>query len=153
MTKNVILMIGREPGSTDDLVRDLEWTCQIRVQTIEKIGDAIALGGLDGFAVILVWSDGSGDCEELIVLLSSLSTTKRTAPVVVLSAFYDEGEAMTCFRMGVTDYLSLHDHREVVPTIVEKLIAGRFDAPEIQTSEPPLRGWNFALSRAALKRS
>jgi hypothetical protein len=39
----------------------------------------------------------------------------------VVSETYDVDEALVMFRLGVTDYLSLSDHRDSVPRLVSAL--------------------------------
>ena len=48
--------------------------------------------------------------------------------MVAVADRYDEAEALTLFRMGVADYLSLSDHRDAIPAVVGYLVSARVRA-------------------------
>jgi hypothetical protein len=50
------------------------------------------------------------------------SLAQTSVPLVVVRDVYDEAEALTAFRMGVSEYLGLREHRGRVVAIVAELL-------------------------------
>ena len=72
-------------------------------------------------------------------LLWLCSTARKAIPLIALSAVYDETEALTLFRMGVTDYLSLKEHREAIPAVIRSLVRPIDSALENNASDQSAR--------------
>lgn len=60
------------------------------------------------------------------------SKASHLAPLVVLSDHYDEAEATTFFRMGVTDYLGVSDHADRLAGLVAVLLGPGGDADDAE---------------------
>src|SRR5689334_4879425 len=111
MTEKAILFICHDLHLADRIARDLGPWAKSRVWNMETVDDAVALGDLGEFALILLHLDGSDDLGQVDALLWSCSTARSPVPVITLKAVYDVHEALTYFQMGVTEYLSLTEHR------------------------------------------
>jgi DNA-binding response OmpR family regulator len=53
------------------------------------------------------------------------STSRRSSPIVALSDRYDEDSAVTLFRMGVTEYLGVEEHRDRIADVIAGLTSRR----------------------------
>ena len=126
------------------LASELERGCQTPVKRVATFDDRGVAGEVDRFALVLFCLDHRVDWDALAEVLRRCSTSRT--PVVAVSGRYDEAQALTCFRMGVTDYLSLSDHRDVIPAVDGTMIAER--GAEVQDRR--VRGGKTSRSRPAL---
>ncbi len=122
MTDQAILVVCQEPDLARSLCQNLEKTCGIGVSLFASVSEVMTFRALDGFALALVCLNGHGDLKQLGDLLLKCSRAGRALPVIIVSDVYDEAEGLTCFQMGVTDYLSWQDHREALADLVGRLI-------------------------------
>lgn len=151
MTENVLLLICRDPDRAEPIARDLERACDRRVEWAATPEGWDVTGELDRCALVFFWLDRADDCESLGAVLQTGATSRRPVPVVAVAERYDERQALTCFRLGVTDYLSLKDHREALPAVIGKLIAGQADVASANPQERPVRGLKALRSHPVLK--
>ena len=139
MTEKTVLFICHEPVVAERLARDLQGSGETLVRCVAAVEHATSFGGLDEFGLILFYLGGSDDRDRVDELLWVRSTARRPVPVVALSDRYDETEALTFFRMGVSDYLSLIDHRELLPSVVDRLFSPAPRLGESRRSAQPVR--------------
>jgi len=150
MTEKVILLIGGEADRAGPIARELERACDRRVEWVAVHDGVCRPGGTDGCALVLFWLERPDDYDPLVETLWRCSTSPTPVPLVALSQRYDEAQALACFRIGVTDYLSLADHLDVLPDVVGTLLAGQADDPSEDPPGRPVRGGKVPRTRPAL---
>ncbi|MCA1686283.1 MAG: hypothetical protein LC745_09950 [Planctomycetia bacterium] len=119
MTEKAVLFLCRVPDLTAAVRQELQKLGKTRLDCFESIDRALKDSEPEDYSLILIhWnrSEGRNPVDELLWLGS---TARRRIPIIVLSDHYDQADALTFFRIGVTDYLSLHDHRTSLGAIVE----------------------------------
>jgi hypothetical protein len=148
MTEKAILFICHDLDLADRIARDLGPWAKGRIWSVATVDDAVALGDLGEFALILLYLDGSDDLGQVDALLWSSSTARAPVPVIALRAVYDVNEALTYFQMGVTEYLSLSEHRQAIPSVVRSIIAPQQAAAVDVEAERLVPAWEMSRSRA-----
>jgi hypothetical protein len=122
MSEKLILLICQEPGQLEPLRGQFsalgagqEWYVAVADAAEEQIE-------CDEFALVIAYHDGAGRMERVAALLDARSRARRVPAIVTISDSYDPTEALTLFRMGVTDHLSLADQHETMRSVVESLL-------------------------------
>jgi hypothetical protein len=111
MGEPVVLLVGRGPFEEEGFRRELTDSLPCRVCCVARVEDASALLRAGEFSLALVHVEGPSELGAADQLLWSCSLARRPTPVVAVSAAYREPLALVLFRMGVTDYLGLAEHR------------------------------------------
>jgi DNA-binding NarL/FixJ family response regulator len=123
MTTRTILLVGREPFESERLRRVVSTALPLRVCCVAEVGDGADLLRRGQFGLIVVHLGKGEGWAGVDEILWSASLAKRPVPVIALSDHYDPEVGLTLFRMGVTDYLALSDHRQKLPRLLESLMA------------------------------
>ncbi len=121
MSERRVVLICHESEVAAPIAQALEKTGAVRVQTVAQVQEALELLKQQEFGLILVYLTGTNDRTKADELLWSCSTIRRPLPVVACER-YDEADALTLFQMGVTEYLSLSDHRDQLPEVAARII-------------------------------
>jgi hypothetical protein len=74
------------------------------------------------FSLVVAYLDEACRLEQVDALLWAASRAQQPVALLTLSDAYDPAEALTLFRMGVADYLSLEHHRESLASVITELI-------------------------------
>jgi len=118
MYGSTVLLIARDPAVAELIEGESDSFEGMSTQWAEE-GDEVCSQPLEeDISLIVVQLDDTMDVDGVARLLWLASTARPPIPVIVLSEIYDVDEALMLFRLGVTDYLSLSDHRDSVPRLV-----------------------------------
>jgi DNA-binding response OmpR family regulator len=88
------------------------------------------------FSAVLYASSAEADLLGLDAVLWARSRSPRDFPIVSICERYEEAQALTALRMGVSDHLSLSDHRAVIPAVLKALLDGTRDDNPQEISSP-----------------
>lgn len=122
MAQKTILLVSHgthEESTVHHVLQRPDVQSWIRVARVADVRSLLKSGPI---GVILVTLDGFHSLADVGEVLWSCSVAGRTVPVVVLSEQYNEAEALTLFRMGVTDYLGIDEHLGKLMHVIESLI-------------------------------
>jgi len=125
MTENSLLLICPDPEIAGALVRLIDPTTRATLSLAISVEGAINHPEFLSFGVIVLFSEGGGARDESDLLMRSLSVAGSAVPVIVLSPQYDVAQALVCFRMGVTDYLGMREHHDVLACVVAETLSAR----------------------------
>lgn len=78
--------------------------------------------------VVVDWRRESSGVEALATLLWKNSIQKRRASVMIVAADYDVAEATHLYRLGIDEYVSQADHRDVLGAVLSAHIPARLAA-------------------------
>lgn len=125
MINRPILVICDQAGLAELIARDLGPRSGLSVMNVKGVDLAIDLMDRVEPSLVVFHLTDRHAREHLDRLLWSFSQSFRPLPVVAIGEHYDEAEALTLFQMGVTDYLSLSDHRDNLPRVIRSLVSTR----------------------------
>jgi DNA-binding response OmpR family regulator len=111
------------------VTNDAEWLVAMRpalteagrwrlvvAETLPEAGQLLEYTNPD--MVVVDWGGGATRTDGLELLLWKNSIQKRQIPIVIVSADYKVDEATLFFQLGVSEYLSQADHRDVLGRIL-----------------------------------
>jgi DNA-binding NarL/FixJ family response regulator len=93
------------------------------------------LGCADARLIVIDWQDSTVSSEQMDYLLWSNSIRPHPAAVLVVSESYQRDHALSLFRMGVDEYISMSEHSEQLRTIIDRMLARRRTAQPVRTVE------------------
>lgn len=153
MTGKSLLLICRGPRTARSIARLLDPTMRAGLRMVKTVESAMALPELPDFGVVLVFIKASERLDEPDLLVRTLSAEDKSVPVIMLSPSYDESQALMAFELGVTDYLGLHEHSDVVASVVGATLRARQAPLGGRGAQRSGGSPNLAGTRVALKRS
>lgn len=121
MVNSTILMISGDPALLESVRHDLKILGGVsRIDLVSSVQDACdLLGKIQPRLIIADWKKKQNGYESMDRLLWASSKLARHTPVVVVTDRYRDEQAVTFYRMGVSDYISKTDHLSSLPQILE----------------------------------
>ena len=122
MTHKSVLLIGVDSEPLRHLEALLAATGAFNLALLTGNDDAAALDTAPEPALIITYlQDGEG-LGAVDAALWARSLAQTSVPLVVVRAAYDQAEALTAFRMGVSEYLGLREHGDRFVAIIADLL-------------------------------
>ncbi len=136
MTQKSVLLIGVDGEPLRQMEAMLAATGAFNLALLTGTDDAAALDDAPEPALIITYlQDGEG-LGAVDAALSARSLAQTAVPLVVVCAAYDQAEALTAFRMGVSEYLGLHEHGDRFVAVVAELLEVKLDERVVDELEP-----------------
>jgi DNA-binding response OmpR family regulator len=122
MFSSTVLLIARDPAIAEFVREEAETIEGIATRWVAEIDEVCSQPLGENVRLVVLAFDGTIDEDEVARLLWVTSAAARhEVPLVVLSESYNVEEALTLFRLGVTDYISLADQSDSISSLVQAL--------------------------------
>lgn len=122
MPEQRVLVISRESTAVPESFLDRQATRRGPRYALASVEHAAALMRETAPSLVVFVDSRDENRSDLAHVLWACSTAKKAVPVVALVESYNTDDALTCFRMGVADYLSLNEHDRQIADVVHDLL-------------------------------
>jgi hypothetical protein len=133
MAEKRLLVIGHDREQVDWVLGEVEPGGGRSFCRGAEVGAVAGTLSAGDYALAIYCRTRGEHLDEISRVLWLCSAARRPIPLIVVADEYHEGQALTLFRMGVTDYLSRRDHRGRIAWVVARLLGKELD---IDPAEP-----------------
>ncbi|MGE3821708.1 MAG: hypothetical protein AB7I30_20030 [Isosphaeraceae bacterium] len=123
MPHKEIFVVCSDPAELRRVGREFACDRSTRFFAVEAVDDLRGVVRHGAPTAILVCVGEDFHRDEVCRALWIASLAKRAVPVVVLASRYDQRDALTCFQLGVCDYLGRVEHMSRLGRVLRSVAA------------------------------
>ena len=126
--RSPVLLVSHDPNLARAIGRALNATAEAVLQPVAGVEEAVQIIGQESVGLVVLHLRAGPYLRACDQLLWACTRAARPIPLVVIAERYRADQALTLFRMGVSDYLSRSDHLHQLPLLLTGLVHDRADA-------------------------